>query len=63
MNEGMNERQLLLERLRHASIVLHDPSINPDNIEPERLKRICSELRVEDPDKRMEYEMTHHMEF
>lgn len=56
------ERHLLLERLRHASIVLHAPSIDPDNIEPERLERICSELRVSNPDKRMEWEMTHHME-
>jgi len=51
------QRQLLLERLRIASRVLHDPSLHPANIEPERLERICSELQVSDPAKLMDIEL------
>lgn len=56
------KRQQLLARLRQAAANMHEPSFDPANIEPERLERICSELRATDPRKIMEYEMTHRCE-
>ena len=56
------ERYRTLITLRQASAYLHDPSINPDNMSHQRRNWILSHYRVDDPDRRMEYEMTHHME-
>ena len=56
------ERYRTLVTLRHASVQLHDPTINPDNMDAERRELVLSKYRVEDPNKRMEWEMTHHME-
>ena len=56
------KKQQILERLRKVSVDMHEPSFHPDNIEPERLEQICSELRVSDPHAIMLYDMTHRCE-
>lgn len=56
------ERQKVLQKLRESAVYLHDPSLDPKNIEPERLEKILSTLRVDDTKDIMEYEMTHHCE-
>ena len=55
-------RAAILRRLRHAAQTLHDPSLDPRNIEPKRLEKIFASITVADPKEIMEYEMTHHME-
>ena len=52
----------ILRRLRHAAQTLHDPSLDPRNIEPKRLEKILASLNAGDPKDIMEHEMTHHME-
>lgn len=56
------ERQKVLQKLRESAVFLRDPSLDPKNIEPERLEQILSTIRVDDSKDIMEYEMTHHME-
>ena len=56
------ERQKVLQKLRESAIYLRDPSLDPRNIEPERLEQILSTIRVDDSKDIMEWEMTHHME-
>jgi TfoX/Sxy family transcriptional regulator of competence genes len=56
------ERQKVLQKLRESAVYLHDPSLDPKNIEPERLEKILSTLRVDDTKDIMEWEMTHHCE-
>lgn len=41
------ERYRTLVTLRHASAQLRDPSLNPDNMEPERRDMILAKYRVE----------------
>ena len=55
-------RAAILRRLRHAAQALHDPTLDPRNIEPKRLEKIYATLTVGDPKDIMEWEMTHHME-
>ena len=50
------ERQKVLQKLRESAVYLHDPSLDPKNIEPERLEKILSTLRVEDTKDIMEWE-------
>ena len=57
------ERYRTLVTLRHASVQLHDPSLNPDNMEPERREMILSKYRVEDPAKIIDDDFKHHREF
>lgn len=42
------EHYKVLVALRHATVLLHDPSINPDNMEPERRNWILSHYRVDE---------------
>jgi hypothetical protein len=46
-----NERQKVLCALRHASVVLHDPLLNPDTMSPERREYILTHFRVDDSQK------------
>ena len=55
-------RAAILRQLRHAAQTLHDPSLDPRNIDPERLAKIFASLTAANPKEIMEYEMTHHME-
>lgn len=65
LDEAMSEeieRQKVLAKLRESAIALHDPSLDPKNIDPKRLEKIFASITVGDPKDIMEYEMTHHME-
>lgn len=46
--EENRRRAKILRRLRHAARALHDPSLDPRNIEPQRLEQIFATLTVED---------------
>ena len=61
-HEENKRRAAILRRLRKAARDLHDPSLDPRNIEPQRLEKIFASLTVDDTKDIMEYEMTHHME-
>ena len=50
------------ENRRRAAQTLHDPTLDPRNIDPKRLEKIFATLTVGDPKDIMEWVMTHHME-
>jgi len=44
--EENRRRAKILRRLRHAARALHDPSLDPRNIEPQRLEKIFADITV-----------------
>lgn len=60
--EENNRRRKILNAMRKAAKLLNDPSLDPVNRTPEEMARIYQELDVDDPDKIMLYDMTHHCE-
>ena len=47
--EENNRRKGILQAMRRAAQTLHDPSLDPRNIEPKRLEKIYATLTVDDP--------------
>ena len=57
------ERYRTLVTLRRSAVLLHDPSLNPDNMDAERRELVLSKYRVEDPEKIIDDDFKHHREF
>ena len=47
--EENNRRRKILNAMRKAARDLHDPSLDPKNMSPERLQKIFATLEVGDP--------------
>lgn len=60
--EENNRRKAILQALRRTAHDLHDPRLDPVNRSSQEMAEIYSSITVDDTAKRMEYEMTQHME-
>jgi len=60
--EENRRRAAIIRRLRKAAHDLHDPSLDPRNMSPERLDEIFKAVDPVEAEALMEWEMRHHME-